>query len=175
MKKNSCPTLQPNPARWFDLVAALCVAFYGLLQTACGHQYFYQERKNIPNQQWTYHDTLDFRFDIADTSKTYNLYLDFEYVDSFPTQNLYLRLHTLFPDAKRLSKQKSIELFDAYGAPVGSCSNHKCQAHILLQEHTYFDRPGPYVITLEQFTRRDSLPGLFTIGMSIDVAQAPKK
>ncbi len=156
------------------IAAFVCIIFAVLLQTACGSHYVYKERKQIANSLWTYRDTVDFRFEVPDTSKTYNLFLDVEYADSFPTQNLYLRLHTLFPDGKRLAKQKSVDLFDARGAALGACSGQRCKLHMLLQEHTYFNDPGTYVITLEQYSRHDSLPGIYAIGMAMEEAAKPK-
>ncbi len=138
--------------------------------SACQSKFHFEEKKDIPQGQWTYQDTLDFRFSITDTAKTYNLYLDFGYVDTFPTQNLYLKLHTRFPNAKRLSKQISFNLFDAQGAPYGECSRHKCRYLAMLQENAFFNQPGEYVITVEQYTRRDSLPGILSVGLAIEPA-----
>lgn len=139
-----------------------------LLQTACQSKYSFEDKKNIPDGQWNYRDTLDFRFSITDTSRTYNLYLDFRYADTFATQNLYLQLHTLFPDGKRLKKQISFDLFDAQGAPKGTCSGHRCDYLAMLQENAFFDRSGEYVITVEQYTRQDSLPGILSVGLAIE-------
>lgn len=141
---------------------------------ACQSGSFFEEKKEIPRGVWTYRDTLDFRFSIADTSETYNLYLDFEYADTFSTQNIYLQLHTLFPDGRRLSKQKSFDLFDEQGASPGDCSGRRCRYHAILQEKAFFNQPGPYLITLEQYTRQDSLPGILAVGMTIEKTGKPK-
>lgn len=150
-------------------VIAVITLIFGFL-SACQSKYYFEEKKDIPQGQWTYQDTLDFRFSITDTAKTYNLYLDFGYVDTFPTQNLYLKLHTRFPDAKRLSKQISFDLFDAQGAPYGECSRHKCRYLAMLQENAFFNQTGEYVIIVEQYTRRDSLPGILSVGLAIEPA-----
>lgn len=139
-----------------------------LLYAACNDPFVFKSEKDIAGGQWAYRDTLDFSFAMTDTSATYNLYVDFEYVDTFSTQNLYVKLHTLFPDGKRLSKQKSFDLFDVQGKPLGECSGHKCRLHALLQEKAYFNQPGTYTITVEQFTRRDPLPGIFAVGLSVE-------
>lgn len=146
-----------------------------LLWTACGKSYFFQEKKEIAHGLWAYSDTVAFRFSIADTSHTYNLYLDFEYADTFATQNIYVQLHTVFPNGKRLNKQRSFDFFDAQGAPRGKCSGSSCSCQILLQENAFFDQPGQYYIGLEQFTRRDPLPGLRALGLTIeDMGVKPK-
>jgi gliding motility-associated lipoprotein GldH len=135
---------------------------------ACEPGYFFEAEKNIPNGQWTYRDTLDFKFSVADTTVLYNLYLDFTHADSFPNQNLYVRLHTRFPDGRRLSKPISFDFFDAEGNPAGKCSGHACRAHIAIQQNAFFNQAGEYLLTLEQFTRRDSLAGLRAVGLAIE-------
>ena len=144
-----------------------------MLLSACNSSYYFDEEKTIPNGQWSYADTLEFRFSIPDTSATFNLYLDFEYADTFSSQNLYLKLHTVFPDGRRLSKQKSFDYFDAQGAPLGQCSGHKCRLHAVLQENAYFNQVGEYVIVLEQFTRRETLPGIYSVGLALEKNKAP--
>jgi hypothetical protein len=39
---------------------------------------------------------------------------------------------------------------------------------MVLQENAYFNKPGDYLITLEQYTRRDSLPGILAVGMALE-------
>jgi len=144
--------------------------FSGLacLQTACGPDYYFQETKPIADGRWAYPDTLDFRFTVSDTLATYNLYLDFEYADTFSTQNIYVKLHTRFPDGNRLGKQKSFDLFDGQGQPLGECSGGTCRLHAVLQERAFFNQPGEYVITLEQYTRSNPLPGVRSVGLTLE-------
>jgi len=142
--------------------------FIGLCCLSCGPDYLFTEEKKIDAGQWAYRDTMDFKFTVADTAQFYNLFADFEYADTFPLQNVYLRLHTLFPDGKRLSRVRSFDLFDAQGNSTGKCSGHTCNTRFALQEKAFFNLPGTYVITLEQFTRRDPLPGVSMAGLSVE-------
>jgi gliding motility-associated lipoprotein GldH len=135
---------------------------------ACGPDYHFEEEKNIPNEQWTYRDTLDFKFSITDTTALYNLEVEFAYADSFPNQNVYVKFHTRFPDGKRLSKPLSFDFFDAEGKPAGKCSGSSCQAQIPIQQNAFFEKAGEYTITLEQFGRRNPLPGIKSVGLSIE-------
>lgn len=154
-------------ALWLLAGALVCLS-------ACENNYHYNETQEIAGGNWTYSDTLDFRFRIDDTMAMYNLYLDIRYADTFATQNVYVKLHTVFPDGKRMSKQRSFDLFDARGQPLGECSGRTCRLHTLLQENAYFNAPGEYRIALEQYTRRDVLPGILSIGLSLDaVGQRP--
>lgn len=146
----------------------ILTGFLTLLLAACNSGTIFQEEKNIPTSGWMYRDSLDFNFKISDTSAIYNLYVDVAHADTFAAQNLYVKLYTRFPDGKRPGKTVSLDLFDAAGAPVGKCSGQTCAAHILLQENAYFATPGDYGLTIHQFMRRDSLPGIQSVGFSIE-------
>ncbi|MBV6440836.1 MAG: gliding motility lipoprotein GldH [Haliscomenobacteraceae bacterium CHB4] len=136
--------------------------------TSCEQNIFFSEKKDIPGGVWTYRDTLDFAFTVTDTTEIYNMYVDFEHADTFPSQNIYLKLYTRFPDGKRLSRSRSFDLFNSLGETAGKCSGKTCRVHSLLQDNAYFNRPGEYVITLAQFMRRDSLEGIRMVGLAIE-------
>lgn len=135
---------------------------------SCEQNILFKEKKEIPGGVWTYRDSLDFKFTVSDTTELYNMYVDFGHADTFPNQNIYLRLYTHFPDGKRLSRARSFDLFNPQGESNGNCSGGECRVHSLLQDNAYFNRPGEYIITLAQFMRRDSLPGINSVGLLIE-------
>lgn len=142
--------------------------FIALSLASCEQNIFFEEKKEISGGVWTYGDTLDFKFAVNDTAELYNLYVDFEHADTFPNQNIYLKLYTRFPDGKRLSRVRSFDLYNAQGESNGECSGGKCRVRSLLQDKAYFNRPGEYTLTLEQFMRRNSLPGVRGVGLTIE-------
>ncbi len=144
--------------------------FIVLSLCACGPEYLFEAEKTIPNGQWAYRDTLDFKFTVSDTSALYNIHVDFVYADSFPSQNIYVKFYTRFPDGKRLSKPLSFDFFDPIGNPSGKCSGGSCSAQIPIQQNAFFEKAGEYTITLEQFGRQDPLPGLKTVGLAVEKA-----
>lgn len=150
----------------FSRFILLVFTIFGIV--SCEQNIFFSEKKEIPGGVWTYRDTLDFRFTVTDTAQLYDMYVDFEHADTFPNQNIYLKLYTRFPDGKRLSRARSFDLFDAQGESDGECSGGRCRVHSLLQNNAYFNRPGEYVITLEQFMRRDSLAGVTGVSLVIE-------
>jgi gliding motility-associated lipoprotein GldH len=138
------------------------------LFSACGPNYFYQSSKDIPDGIWRYKDTLDFPFTIEDTAALYRIYVDFSHSDTFPNQNLYMKISTLFPDGKRVSKPYSFDFFNAQGASNGSCSGRRCSLQAVLQENAVFRQPGKYVLTFEQFMRKDAVPGIRSVGLTLE-------
>lgn len=146
----------------------LCLLGLVLSFAACGPDYLFDEEKNIPNGAWAYRDTLDFKFSVTDTTALYNLYVDFVYADTFPNQNIYVKFHTLFPSGKSLGKPLSFDFFDPLGNSTGKCSGQECRTQIPIQQNAFFEKAGEYTITLEQFGRRDPLPGIKSVGLAVE-------
>ncbi|MEO6037107.1 MAG: gliding motility lipoprotein GldH [Saprospiraceae bacterium] len=153
--------------------AWLPITLFIFCLAACGS--FYQEEQKIPRDgQWAYGDTLNFSFTITDTVSHYNFYLDFEHRDTFSCQNVYLKLSTRFPDGHRLTKVRSFDFFDQQGALLGKCSGHTCTLRTVLQENAYFKETGEYVLTVEQNTRIEPLPGINSVGLTLEKLPLPK-
>lgn len=152
-----------------SLHIALFTSFWAVLAvTACQDPFVYKERMSIPGNSWAYSDTLEYRISINDTSALYNLYAEFEHADSFPTQNLYLKLYTTFPGGKRIERVRSFDFFDNMGNPAGTCSGNRCTVRTLLQNSVYFNEKGTYKITLEQFTRTSPLTGISGVTLLLE-------
>jgi gliding motility-associated lipoprotein GldH len=157
-----CTYLYALPAMMrHSFIFLLSIALLAL--AACGPQYLYHEQKTLAADGWAYADTLNFTFSVPDTARRYDLLLEIVHADTFSTQNVYLQLHTRFPAGKRLQKIKSFDLFDAQGRSNGTCSGQRCTLQAVLQENTYFNQPGEYVLTIGQHSRQEHLRGLHSI------------
>jgi gliding motility-associated lipoprotein GldH len=142
---------------------------------ACGPDFITEQRHEIANNgSWTYADTCDFAFQIDDTSHLYNLYLELESADTFRTQNIYLQLQTKFPNGRRIQMTPSFDVYDVHGKPIGRCSDGHCTQRILMQEKAFFNQSGQYVITVGQWMRQDSLPGIRAVGLAVEKLTASR-
>ena len=132
--------------------ATVCLVSF----VACGPEIIYQEHKELPGY-WMYADSLSFAYTIADTSQSYDLVLTVEHTDEFPTQNMYTRFVTSYPNGLRQSEPVSLELSGRFGEWLGSCSGAACRLSIPLQAAAKFPEPGDYGLTLHQSGRKDTL------------------
>jgi gliding motility-associated lipoprotein GldH len=140
-----------------------------LLLASCGPATVYEKTYTLEGEQWAYADTLLFDFAIEDTLALYNLYLEVEHSPDFGYQNLYTRIHTQFPSGQRASKILSLELSSKEGGGwLGRCGKQHCRLRIPIQPNAYFDQPGPYAITLEQYMRQSPLPGVKRIAFQLE-------
>jgi gliding motility-associated lipoprotein GldH len=136
--------------------------------TACKDNLLIDEKKDIPNLEWTYRDSLSYTFLISDTTKIYNMSLNIEHSPEYSWQNLYVRVHTTFPNGKRLSKNVSLDLADKSGKWLGDCNSKACHTAIALQPNAFFTPAGKYIVTVAQHTRQDSIRGVYSVGFSIE-------
>ncbi|MEL7251084.1 MAG: gliding motility lipoprotein GldH [Bacteroidota bacterium] len=142
----------------------------GLLSVlaSCGPNFVHESALEIPETGWTYQDSLTAQFEIEDSLTIYNLHLLLEHDERFPFQNFYVQVHTKFPDGQRLSELVSLELANKVGRWLGECSSTTCQLDIPIQEGAYFNQIGEYQITIEQYSRRNPLPGVLEIGFAVE-------
>jgi len=141
--------------------------FFAIHLTSCGPNYLYQQSYPIASETWTYSDTLNFDFPIQDTITRYNLLAEVIHSPDFPTQNMYILISTRFPDGKRLQMPLSLEMADKLGQWYGDCSSEKCTLQIPLQTNAFFNQMGDYQITMQQYTRTESLEGIMNVGFMV--------
>ena len=140
-----------------------------LLLSACGPAVVYDEEVALPGQ-WTYADSAVFAYEIADTSLRYDLQLSLKHTDAFPTQNLYARFVTAYPNGLRESQPVSLELADKYGRWLGDCGGERCTLTVPIQRGAQYPEPGRYGLILHQYGRTEALNGVEGVGLSVTVA-----
>lgn len=141
--------------------------------TSCNEKPFYEQTVPIRKGQWDYADTVRFSFSIVDTSQRYNLYLNVEHADTFPYQNIYVQIHTVYPDGKHLMKLLPLDLFDASGQPNGTCRGRTCATDFVLQKQAVFPQVGQYTVAVEQYLRFNPVPGIRALRLTIEPAEKP--
>jgi len=127
--------------------------------------YLFRENVSTENGTWAVEDKIPFRFTVTDTVEIYAVGFNIRYTNAYPQQNLYVFLHTIFPNGLWAHDTISIDLFDTEGIPLG-----KGKRVIELQNyfsHVRFPMTGEYIMILEQAMRRDTLPGIISMGLYI--------
>jgi len=139
-----------------------------LFLVSCGPDYILDHDYEIKDAKWAYADQLNYEIEIPDALKIYNLYIEIEHATDFPKQNMYVMIHTQFPSGKRISEQVSLEMANKLGVWYGNCNADWCTLSIPIQQGAYFDIPGTYTFTIEQYMRLEPLPGVKRIGFKIE-------
>ena len=139
----------------------------GITFSACGPDYIYEKKYEF-DKGWSYADSLFFKVSIKDTLSIYNLYLDVNHIDAYPYQNMYVRIHTTFPDQQKLTERVSITMAKKTGEWVGECTSENCRLRINIQEGAFFNQSGEYIFMVEQFMRHDTLSSIKAVALAIE-------
>ena len=133
---------------------------------ACtGKNFLYHENIPINEEVWTVENQLPFQFSIADTVTAYTVGLNLRYTLNFPKQNLYVFMHTTFPDETQTCDTVSIDLFTIDGTPFGKGKRIK-ELDVPIAR-IRFPMSGQYSIHLEHGMRDHSLEGIASMGLYI--------
>ncbi len=145
---------------------SLCNIF---LLTSCDTKdYQYQSIYEFDDAMWRQADSIDFKVTIEDTMALYNLGFVIEHNEDYPNQNIYLKIHTKFPDGKHYSQQLNIDFADKTGKWYGDCSGNNCSVEVDIQKGAFFNQIGEYTFTVEQFTRLETLSGVNNLEFHIE-------
>lgn len=149
------------------LASSLLLLFTCLLLNSCATDVIYEKTMDVPGDAWAYEDTLAFRFEIEDTTKLYGMDLEVRHAGDYSFQNLYVQFHTISPSGKSETQMVSLELAAQSGIWNGACSGNSCTVQIPLQAKAAFNETGEYMLKVEQFMRKNPLPGVQALTLKI--------
>ena len=112
---------------------------------------------------WDEAMSLNSNFSIADTSSTYDLFLDIDHSSDYQYENVYLEVTTTFPHKESVSQVLSIDLADKRGQWQGKCRGDQCNLRVVLKEATRFDKAGDYGLSISQHSRESALSGISNV------------
>jgi gliding motility-associated lipoprotein GldH len=155
--------------KWFFLL--LCLIWLG-----CDPNKVYEDYQEIPDGVWNIDQPVSFQVDIDDTTKGNNIIVEIRHTPSYPFQNLYLFLHTTYPDGEKSKDSLMFYLMEPSGKPLGDCAGDLCDARFLFRENVHFPLRGPYTFELMHTMRvaNGLLPGILDIGFRIEHYSTPK-
>ncbi|MEM1358512.1 MAG: gliding motility lipoprotein GldH [Bacteroidota bacterium] len=139
------------------VLGTLCLYLF----CACGPGIIYEESQTFPPTGWDYTTPANFRYHIEDTSKTYDLTLGVTHSSDFAYQNFYVRLYTTLPAGTIDTQLLSLQLAGEFGAWQGNCATSECTLTIPLISNLRYQVPGPYSLTVEQYSRDNPLIGIY--------------
>lgn len=151
-------------------LALLSVLCLGFLLSSCDKNRVYEQNKDFESNVWKIADVQEFPFEIKDASKNYNIYFNIRNSISYEYYNLYLK-HTLIgPDGKQVSSNlhETFLMDKKTGKPLGDGSGDIFDHQILALKNQKFSQTGKYTLKLQQYMRRDPLPGIMAIGIRVD-------
>ncbi|TVR83518.1 MAG: hypothetical protein EA409_02660 [Saprospirales bacterium] len=153
---------RPQLFFFFLTLIALTILF-----SSCGEEVKFSNKITFDGAEWTYENPFVNRFEVTDTSHRYHLVLDIEHERDYAFQNIYMKIHTRFPNDTLVTDMLSVDMADRAGQWHGNCRGEICYLRVFLQQNISFRDPGEHLIEFEQFTRREHLPGIHSLEFKI--------
>lgn len=144
---------------------------------SCTVDSVYEKNIDLDNRVWLADSAVGFTFQIADAASLYDIYYHFRNTISYPYQNLYISCSLENEEGKvLLTDLKNIELFDVktgkpFGKGLGDIFSHEYEAITGYQ----FPDSGSFTLKLQQYMRRDTLPEILSVGVSIKKANGSEE
>ncbi len=148
----------------------LVLLFAGIFfLAACGkNPRIYEESIKISDQEWSYEDSLDFTFEVKDTTQLYGLGLEVVFTEDYPYENIYTQIKTIMPDKSVKENLFSVELRNSEKRRTLICNEESCTIDVFLQAPLKFIELGDYTLRISQFTRKAVVPGILEISLYLE-------
>ena len=153
-------------------------AFYivvALFLFSCNSDVVFSEYKSIPEDKgWEKANKIVLEADIQDTENRHDVYINVRNADSYMYRNLFLYLHTKYPDGTLKTDTLECLLADEKGNWLGKGAGDLWDNSILFKKNTKFPQKGKYTFTFEQAMRfgdqaaMETLPFIMDIGLTIE-------
>jgi len=142
----------------------------GLVLVFCGCQskYYYESFKSIPNQEWTYADTLEFKVEIADTNAIYNIYVLPRHTISYPYMNLWIKIKTIYPDNEMREQRIDIPMADKSGKWFGKGVSALKLNEVSIIQNVKLKQIGKYAFKISQDMRYEPILNIRDFGFRIE-------
>jgi gliding motility-associated lipoprotein GldH len=141
---------------------------------SCGDKNrIYEQNIDVKDNNWRIEDTKEFRFEITDTTKTYNIYFNVRNALFYEYYNLYISQTLISPAGQKLyTKLHELYLMDKKtGEPLGKGAGDIFDHTVLALKKQKYSTPGTYTIRLTQYMRKNPLPGIMAVGIKVATAQ----
>ena len=135
---------------------------------SCGNKKLYDESVVIPEAKWDMENIPYFDVTVDDTMANYAFYLNIRHLENYRYSNLYVFMHTTFPNGNQT--HDTIECTLAYpdGQWMGKGSGTMRSVRVMLNPSLRFPLKGVYRFEIEQAMREPVLKGITDIGICFE-------
>lgn len=145
-----------------------CIAI-ALSLSACTKTDLFEKNVPIPGHAWAYSFKPQIKFDIVDTTSSYQIFIVVRHTDAFRYNNLWVRLKSAAPgDSAVVTQQFDLPLATQHkwtGTGMDDIFEHRI---LLYRRPVKFTKPGEFNITLEQVMRENPLPEILNVGIRLE-------
>jgi gliding motility-associated lipoprotein GldH len=135
---------------------------------SCDALRVFEENKAIENGVWNASSPVVFNVDVDDTLSANTFYLNLRHEEAYPYSNIFLFLHTKFPNGKEAQDTLELMLQRPDGKWNGSGAGGLRDHQIAFKKGLRFPLKGKYVFSITQAMRGKELGNVREVGLRIE-------
>jgi gliding motility-associated lipoprotein GldH len=152
-------------------LSLFCIAILAIALVGCDTNVVFEQNNAIPSASWKAKDGVNFEFDVTDTVRLHNFYINLRNGEEYAYSNLYLFVEMEFPNGKKSIDTLNCPLADATGHWYGSGLGDIYDNRILYRERKQFPLAGRYKVSVFQAMRTEELSGIYDVGFRVTTSQ----
>ena len=139
-----------------------------IMLASCDSNTLYDESVVIPEAKWDNENIPYFNVIVNDTLTDYAFYLNIRHLENYRYSNLFVFMHTTFPNGNITHDTIECILAMPDGQWMGKGSGNMRSANVLLNPALRFPLSGEYHFEIEQAMREKELRGITDIGLCFE-------
>lgn len=124
----------------------------------------------LNRQNWSYTEKIRIPVTIDEVDIPYNIYLNLRHTSNYKYSNIFLLIHIISPDGKRITERREFKLALPDGEWLGSGSGNMYSYQLLIKDNYRFPVKGKYIFELEQNMRDNPLDHVTDAGIRVEKA-----
>jgi gliding motility-associated lipoprotein GldH len=149
-----------------------------LFLASCSDGIIFTKYKPLPNANWEANKNISFEFDVLDTIKPKNLFINIRNNKEYPFSNLYVITELNFPNGDKIIDTLQYEMADNSGKYLGKGFTYIKENKLFYKEEKVFPTSGKYLFKIRHAMRKNGevntipfLEGIQDVGFSIEKLQ----
>jgi gliding motility-associated lipoprotein GldH len=143
------------------------VFFAAFLFVACDNEVVFEANTPIEMGKWKSENGASYEFDIKDTVKLHNFYINLRNGEEYAYSNIFLFIEMEFPNGKKSVDTLECTLAAPDGQWYGSGLGDIYDNRIIYKERKQFPLEGHYKVNIQHAMRTDVLEGIYDIGFRV--------
>lgn len=137
---------------------------------SCDSNAIFKDHEDIDDGVWYVKNEPSFTFEITDISQPYNVYYLVRNSIGYPYYNLYVKRFLLNEKNKIVNEalNELILMDERTGKPIGDGLGDLFDHKIVALKNYRFPKAGKYTFKVRQYMRQDPLPGIMSVGVSVE-------
>lgn len=137
---------------------------------SCDSNAIFKDHEDIDDGVWYVKNEPSFTFEITDISQPYNVYYLVRNSIGYPYYNLYVKRFLLNEKNKTVNEalNELILMDERTGKPMGDGLGDLFDHKIVALKNYRFPKAGKYTFKVRQYMRQDPLPGIMSMGVSVE-------